>query len=151
MCRGARGHRAVVTVKVSKAAAIVRVAGVERGGVVQRPGEDRAVGVRALGGGPRGGRAGAHHRALSQTGTGLWRVAAAFTSVRGRGDLHQGPQFGFRGRRGRVDHGGHVAGHRARRVAQVCRLVLLRNARVPPGHRGGATMWSVLRNPAASL
>ena len=52
MCRGARGYRAVVTVKVSKTATIVRVAGVERGGVVQRPGQDRAVRERTLWGGP---------------------------------------------------------------------------------------------------
>lgn len=52
MCRGTRGYRAVVTVKMSKTATIVRVAGVERGGVVQRPGQDSAVGERALRGGP---------------------------------------------------------------------------------------------------
>lgn len=81
MCRGARGYRAVVTVKVSKTAAIVRVAGVERGGVVQGPGQDRAVGERALGGGPGWRRAGASDSALSQTRAGRWRVAAAFTPV----------------------------------------------------------------------
>lgn len=81
MCRGARGHRAVVTVKVSKTAAIVRVAGIERGRVVQRPGEHGAVGERALGGGPRRGRVGGQHCALAQTGASLWRLAAALAPV----------------------------------------------------------------------
>jgi len=128
MCRGgARGHRAVAPVQMSKRATVVRVARVERGGVVQRPGEHRAVGERALRGGPRWRRV-----ALTQTRARLWRVAAAsaagaaaLTPVRGRGDLREGPEFGFRCRRRRVDNRGHVAGHRTRREAQVRRLVLL--------------------------
>lgn len=81
MCRGARGHRAVVTVKMSKSATIVRVARVEGGGVVQGPGQHRAAGERTLGRGPGRGPAGAQHCALTQTGASLRRLAAALTPV----------------------------------------------------------------------
>lgn len=84
MCSGT-GVGAVAAVEVSESA-IVRVARVKRGRVVNRPRKDSVIRERALRGRP--GRRGSvgYDCALAQP-RGLWSLTAPFAPVRGRGDL----------------------------------------------------------------